>query len=381
MASHARPRATSKRRPRWAVLLTGLSVAAVAVVGSVGYSAVKARHSVQTEAAAASNNVPLAVLATSPVNGSKTGDPAAPITVTFSTPLQSGSPKPTISPSLPGSWAALSPSVLTFVPTVPLSPNQHFTIVVPAGSKGIQAANGSSLKNAAVVSFTVAPGSTLRLNQMLAELGYLPVNFLPTRPVTSIQALASAQPGTFSWRWATPPSLKALWSSGTYNTVTMGAIMAFEDQHGMTTDGLAGPAVWAAVLHDVMVGRVDPAAYGYVYVSKALPQTLYLYVNGKLVYTSLVNSGISVAPTESGTWPVYLRYRVTTMSGTNPDGSKYHDTGIPWTSYFNGGDALHGFIRGSYGWPQSLGCIEMPFSNAGVVWPHTPIGTLVTIAG
>ena len=67
------------------------------------------------------------------------------------------------------------------------------------------------------------------------------------------------------------------------------------------------------------------------------------------------------------------------MSGTNPDGSHYHDTGIPWVSYFNGGDALHGYIRASYGWPQSLGCVEMPFANAGAVWPYTPIGTLVTI--
>ena len=42
------------------------------------------------------------------------------------------------------------------------------------------------------------------------------------------------------------------------------------------------------------------------------------------------------------------------MSGTNPDGSHYIDPGIPDVSYFNGGDALHGFIRASYGFPQSL---------------------------
>jgi len=74
-----------------------------------------------------------------------------------------------------------------------------------------------------------------------------------------------------------------------------------------------------------------------------------------------------------------LRFVTTTMSGTNPDGSKYHDTGIPWVSYFNGGDALHGFIRSSYGYPQSLGCVEMSFDNAKTVYPSTPIGTLVTV--
>ena len=48
-------------------------------------------------------------------------------------------------------------------------------------------------------------------------------------------------------------------------------------------------------------------------------------------------------------------------------------------SYFHGGDALHGFIRPGYGYPQSLGCVEMPPANAGVVYPYTPLGTLVTV--
>ena len=48
-------------------------------------------------------------------------------------------------------------------------------------------------------------------------------------------------------------------------------------------------------------------------------------------------------------------------------------------SYFNGGDALHEFPRYSYGFPQSLGCVEMPFASAETVLPYTPIGTLVTV--
>jgi hypothetical protein len=67
------------------------------------------------------------------------------------------------------------------------------------------------------------------------------------------------------------------------------------------------------------------------------------------------------------------------MRGTNPDGTKYADPGVPWVSYFHGGDALHGFDRYSYGFPQSLGCVEMPPANAAVVYPYTPIGTLVTV--
>jgi hypothetical protein len=109
-------------------------------------------------------------------------------------------------------------------------------------------------------------------------------------------------------------------------------------------------------------------------VSQVQPEKLKLYVNGRHIYTSFVNTGVSSAPTQSGTYPVYLRYTVTTMSGTEPDGKTYHDPGIPWVSYFHGGDALHGFLRSQYGYPQSLGCVEMPFANAKIVWPYTPIG-------
>ena len=60
----------------------------------------------------------------------------------------------------------------------------------------------------------------------------------------------------------------------------------------------------------------------------------------------------------------------------NPPTSDPH---IPDVSYFIGGDALHGFTRASYGSPQSLGCVEMPYSMAAQVFPYTPIGTLVDV--
>ena len=112
--------------------------------------------------------------------------------------------------------------------------------------------------------------------------------------------------------------------------------------------------------------------------SQSLPETATVYENGAVVYRRRPTPGLPGGHGD-GTFPVYARYRVTTMSGTNPDGSHYVDPGIPWVSYFNGGDALHGFVRGSYGFPQSDGCVEMPPANAAVVFPLTPIGTLVTV--
>ncbi len=92
-----------------------------------------------------------------------------------------------------------------------------------------------------------------------------------------------------------------------------------------------------------------------------------------------MNTGVASAPTASGTFPVFEHLPVTTMTGTNPDGSQYSDPGIQWVSYFNGGDALHAFDRASYGTPQSDGCVEMPEDAAARVYPFTPIGTIVNV--
>ena len=155
--------------------------------------------------------------------------------------------------------------------------------------------------------------------------------------------------------------------------------MSFQSVHSLPTTGLADQATWKALIIAAQLDQADPSPYSYVEVSRSSPETLTLYVAGHATFHTLVNTGISVAPTAAGTYPVYLRYTTQTMSGTNPDGSHYSDPGIPWVSYFNGGDALHGFIRATYGWPQSLGCVEMSFASAHVVWPSTQIGTLVTV--
>ena len=122
-----------------------------------------------------------------------------------------------------------------------------------------------------------------------------------------------------------------------------------------------------------------PASYDYVMVNTGSPEYVSLWRDGAVIFKTLANTGIPEAPTALGTYPVYARYITTTMSGTNPDGSHYSDPGIPWVSYFNGGDALHGFLRASYGYPQSLGCVEMPYSSAETIFPYTPIGTLVSV--
>ena len=124
-----------------------------------------------------------------------------------------------------------------FIAAAPLVPAATETVTVPAGP-GVTGANGKKLSQPSTAHFTVAQGSTLRLQQLLAELGYLPVSFTPARPLTAPQEAAQAQEGSFSWRWNEPTSLESLWTVGTANQITKGAVMAFESQYNLKADGI-----------------------------------------------------------------------------------------------------------------------------------------------
>jgi lipoprotein-anchoring transpeptidase ErfK/SrfK len=360
---------------RWLIVTACVVMLAVAAGGVV---VVDRMHSNQAAATSASPPPALTVSSVSPTGTSVAA--GSTITVQFSTDLAPNSPLPTLSPPVAGSWAVLSPSLLEYQATGPLVPGATETVTVPGGASGVIGSEGQRLAQSVTSQFTVAPGSILRLQQLLAELGYLPLTFTPASPLTSPTQEGNDQVGSFSWRWANQPlALETLWTPGVSNVITTGAVMNFEDQNGLKTDGVAGPQVWTDLLADVQSGKGDANAWNYVLVSQSLPESATVYSNGAVVYNTPVNTGVAGATTANGTFPVYARYTVTTMSGTNPDGSHYVDPGIKWVSYFNGGDALHGFVRGSYGFPQSDGCVEMPIANAAVVFPLTPLGTLVTV--
>ena len=327
------------------------------------------------------------VMVASPAPGTQIA-PTAAIHLTFSQPLAQllGSSLPQLSPSTPGSWRQTDAHTLVFTPSGLGAPlGSELRVVLPRAVASAQA-GGSLAPASEQFAWTVPPGSTLRLQQLLAQAGYLPLDWSsalpPVAPTAHLEAVAAVAPpsGTFTWRYLhTPRELRALWKPGTANQITRGAVMMFEHNHGLGVDALAGPMVWHALMTDAITGRRSQAGYSYVYVHRKVPQLLTLWSNGHTVLTSPGNTGVPAAPTVLGTFPVFEHIPVGTMSGTNPDGSHYHDPGIRFISYFNGGDAIHAFNRASFGTPQSLGCVELPLAAAAKVWPYTPIGTLVTV--
>jgi len=326
------------------------------------------------------------VAVASPPPGGRLG-PLTPVRVAFSKPLSAlRGARPAFAGPVAGSWRRADSHTLLFTPSgTGFGLGASVRLTLPAGVTLAGAAGGS----AAAASWTVPPGSTLRLHELLAQLGYLPLSWTPAAGAQAVaagdgpQLTAAVDPpkGSFAWRWPLPGQLTSQWSPASASAITRGALMAFERDRGLTTDGLPGPAVWSALFAALRAHQVNKEGYSYVLVHRdSATQTATLFHDGKTIVSTPANTGVPAAPTQLGTFPVYLRYDVTTMSGTNPDGTRYRDPGIRWVSYFNGGDALHAFDRASFGTPQSVGCVELPEAAAAKIYPYTPIGTLVQIA-
>jgi peptidoglycan hydrolase-like protein with peptidoglycan-binding domain len=357
-----------------------LSGAAAPQHGSSGKDATAQSKTTHAHQAAAK---PVTVTSFTPALHTHGVNGADSISVVFSQPLAADSPMPSVSPSVPGSWQRVSPDTVQFVPTQGFPELTRVRVVVPAGPAGVRSAAGGLLAAQAVDRFWTGSYSTMRAEQLLAQLGYLPLTWSGTSvPAadTNAQLSAAYDPpsGSFSWQAGYPSVLMDMWSPGQANEILTGAVMAFESDQGLAMDGIAGPEVWHALLAAVAKGEDNAHGYTYALASQASPETLTVWHDGKVIMQSLANTGIPAAPTTVGTAPVYLKYSFQIMKGTNPNGTKYADP-VSWVSYFRSGEAVHYFPRASYGFQQSLGCVELPYSEAKFIWPYLTYGTLVTV--
>jgi len=337
--------------------------------------------------------VALQVLSVTPAAGAKGVNGAAPIRVQFSAPLAADTPMPALSPRIAGSWQ-VDGDTAVFTPAVGYFQNSKVRLTIPGGANGMLSAAGASAGAGGLLaanvaeSFTTGSFSTLRLQQLLSQLGYLPLTWTaaattvisPSNANAELSAAYKPPAGAFSWSGSYPSTLTDLWESGAGNILDVGAIRAFESVTGLTMDGIAGRTVWSDLFSAVADGKDNPDGYTYALASQNSPETLTIWHNGQLVLKTLANTGIAASPTVDGTFPVYLKFYFSYMKGTNPDGTKYDDP-VYYANYFNGGDAVHQFARYSYGWYQSLGCVELPWDAAKAAYSYLSYGSLVTVIG
>ena len=313
------------------------------------------------------------------------------VEIAFSANLAQSSVAPTFRPAVAGQWRA-SGNLLSFTPSVAFAPSTRYTLVIPAGRTGLRSASGGAIVKPLRVAFRTGGYSQLRLAEVLSQLGYLPLSWQPTgtsrasrRPPaagTAGQEQMAFNPpaGSFTWSSGYPASLRAQWVPGQPNVIVRGGVMAFKAQHKLAVNDKLTSGFWHTLFAAAAYSQRNTVGYTYAVTDKGSPETLTIWHNGHQIFRSLTNTGIPIAPTVDGTFPVYLRFRYQIMSGTNPDGSHYADP-VTFVSYFNGANAVHYFPRGFYGSPQSLGCVELPYNAAQRAWPYLTYGSLVTVTG
>ncbi len=340
---------------------------------------------------------PEQVTSVTPADGATDVNGGAPIQVVFSEPLSQTSPTPTLKPAIPGNWH-VSGNKATFVPAVGFWQRTKVKVMIPAGAAGVESDGGGKLTSAFTASFTTGKFSVVRLEQDLAQLGYLPLTWAQSSGTPAALSDANAQynaayappAGTYSWEAGYPVRLTSFWKPDAPSEILRGAVAAFQADHGLTLDMIAenqdglvvtgsiGHRLWKAIFKALARNAMNHHGYTYAVASQHVPETLTVWHDGKVIFHHLANTGIPVSPTAPGTNPVYIRYQNQIMRGTNPDGTKYADP-VAWVAYFHAGEAVHYFPRYSYGSQQSLGCVELPYNEAKVIWPYLTYGTLVTV--
>ncbi|MGH2853588.1 MAG: L,D-transpeptidase family protein [Solirubrobacteraceae bacterium] len=375
---------THPRRAR--TIPTGVLLMA-AVVVAVAVGALLARHhSVGSllgsgSAGASAPAPPLTPTRLVRLPGQTIANGTEPLSVILSAPAAASSPRPILRPAVAGAWSTVGDAEV-FTPAATLAPCSTYTLTVWAHTF---ATGHAPLGRRHVHTLHVACPPITGLQQALARLGYLGAKLHPryrvhipagteTRGEAAVHAFRPPH-----GRLAPDPADAPPVEPGQLDETTKSALEVFQSDHDLEPTGEPNAATWAKLIIVESLYHRNPHPYTWVSVTESIPETLEVHRGEEVALSSPTNTGVAGAETAQGIFPIFARYVATTMSGTNPDGSKYKDPGVPWVNYFNGGDAVHGFVRGSYGTPQSDGCVELPVETAAAVYPMLQIGDVVWV--
>jgi hypothetical protein len=94
-------------------------------------------------------------------------------------------------------------------------------------------------------------------------------------------------------------------------------------------------------------------------------QTLAAYEGDRMVYATLISSGLDWWGTEEGLFRIWGKTSQNKMSGREGYSDYYFLEDVPWTMYFNGDFALHGaYWHDRFGVKHSHGCVNMSLADS-----------------
>ncbi len=369
-----------KRGPIAALLVLASAIVVVVVLGSREHSMGGLLAS-RPAVADAATTPPLPPTRLAALPARVLADGTAPLAVALSAPVSPSSPPPTLDPKVAGTWSIVGDAEL-FTPASTLQPCSRYALTVWARTSST---GHAQLGRRQTIGLRVACPPLAGLQQALARLGYLPAKLHP-RYIVHIATGAETRREAAEHAFHPPRGALAAdlrdappVQMGQLDETTRGALEVYQADRDLQVTGEPDSATWASVLYDETHDRRDRQPYTWVTVSESLPEMLDLHRGHRVVFTTPVNTGVPGAETEQGIFPIYARYVSTTMSGTDVDGTKYVVPDVPWVNYFNGGDAVHGYPRESYGFPQSNGCVELPIEAARTVFGMLAVGDIVIV--
>ncbi|HEY7935362.1 MAG TPA: L,D-transpeptidase [Solirubrobacteraceae bacterium] len=308
-------------------------------------------------------------------------DATAPLRVRLSAAPSPTSPRPVLNPAVAGTWTTAGDSEY-FTPASTLKPCSTYTLTVWANTT---ARGHTRLGRRRSVALQVPCPPVTALQQALARLGYLGARFhshygvhLASGPISRRLAAHRAYRPPRG-RLDPDPSDAPPVHSGELDQTTTGALIVFQEDHEIQPTGVPEGKTWSSLLAAETLDRRNREPYTWVSVSESIPETLEVHRGHHVALSTPANTGVPGAETPQGVFPIFSRLSSTTMSGTDVDGTKYVVPDVPWVNYFNGGDAVHGYPRASYGSPQSNGCVELPIETAHKVFGMLAIGDIVQV--
>ena len=123
-------------------------------------------------------------------------------------------------------------------------------------------------------------------------------------------------------------------------------------------------------------------------------QTIMAYEDGRLLFATLMASGLDPYFTQPGVFTIYEKKPLETMQGSFKAGRVdfYYLEDVPWTMYYDQARAIHtAYWHTYFGYPQSHGCVNLSpgdahwlflWANEGdYVWVHDTSGQTPTDPG
>jgi hypothetical protein len=111
-------------------------------------------------------------------------------------------------------------------------------------------------------------------------------------------------------------------------------------------------------------------------------QTLLIYEKGKVVFATLISSGVHPFYTQPGVFQIYQKLENDPMSGTfEADHSDYYYLeDVPYIMYYDQKRALHGaYWNTLFGYQRSHGCVNLSVADAHLLYDWANVGDFVYV--